>query len=70
MGDFGLESLEAEELLFPPDGEETQVFKPLDDLSFSELRTVQFTFSDPDDLGNARFELNQFAMKERKEQTS
>lgn len=66
--DFGLEQKTVSADL-DPSGSETQVIKHLDDLSFAELRVVQIEFQDPDTPGE-RWELNQLALKQRKEQTA
>jgi hypothetical protein len=65
--DFGLEVKTAITAEFTPEGSETQVVVELDDLSFSDLRTVDLTITDV--VGSARWEVNQIVLKESKGQT-
>lgn len=66
--DFGLETKPAITATFTPEASESQVVVPLDDLTFSNVRTMDFTISDV--VGTARWELNQLALKESKGQTA
>lgn len=59
--DFGLETTSSTGVLFTPTATETHVIKKLDDLSFSELTTVQVEFVDPATPGT-RWELDQCAL--------
>jgi hypothetical protein len=60
--DFGLETLTVSGVGFTPTASETEVIKNLDNLSFSELRTVQFEFVDVATPG-PRWELNGLALR-------
>lgn len=66
--DFGLETKSVTADLTPTAAED-QVIVALDDLSFAELKAVQFEFSDPVSTA-ARWELNQLATKPRGEATA
>lgn len=60
--DCGLEAIAVPGVAFDPTGVETQVIKALDDLSFSELRTLQIEFVDVASPGG-RWELNELALR-------
>ncbi|MGE3341499.1 MAG: hypothetical protein AB7J46_06420 [Candidatus Altimarinota bacterium] len=49
--------------------DETQVFKQFDDFSMADARVIQVEFADPATPSTARWELNQFVMGGRREQT-
>lgn len=66
--DYGLEQLDPITVAFDPAAAETRLVRQLDALSFSELRTLQIEFQDPDVPG-ARWELDQFALELRQEQS-
>lgn len=67
--DFGLETKTVYSVDLAPSDVETQVIKKLDDLVFSELTTLQVEFVDPGTPGS-RWELQQFALQGRAEQTA
>jgi hypothetical protein len=66
--DYGLEPKTVTANL-SPQGSETRVVKRLDDLSFSELTTVQIEISDPDTPAG-RWEVDEIALKQRAEARS
>ena len=68
--DFGLETKTVSGLSMTATASETQKVLPLNDMAFSELHTVQFTFADPTVPGSAAWEINQLCVKQRGEQTS
>lgn len=67
--DFGVESVTVAGVEFSPEGTETQKIVPVDNLSLSELKTVDFTFGDAAGGVSARWEVNQIALTERREQS-
>jgi hypothetical protein len=69
--DLGAETLSSglTGITFDATGSESQVVKNIDNLSMSELRSVQFEFVDPASPG-AQWELNLLSVKRRQEQAS
>lgn len=61
--DFGKETDTAADVSFTPEGEETQVVAPLDQLGLSEMHAMSVRFEDVDDPV-ARWELSLFAMRD------
>jgi hypothetical protein len=67
--DFGTESIDVAGIEFSPEGVETQKIVPIDHFGFSELNTVDFTFGDAAGVVSARWEVNQIAVNEKRENT-
>lgn len=68
-GNFGLVDRQIDTVDVSPEASETHVIRNLDNLSLSEIRTAQFTFSDPAEPG-PRWALQLFALKSRTERTA
>lgn len=68
--DFGLETTPINSISMAPVSTETDVIKLLDNLNMSEAKTLQVKFVDDNPTGTTRWQLNQFAMKSRTEQTN
>ena len=65
--DFNLETKTISAIAFDATASETQVFKQIDDIGFSELQTLQFTFQDVSTPGT-RWELNAFQVNGSQQQ--
>lgn len=66
--DFGIQTDKTVAVLLTPVGSEIQVIKQIDDLRMSELHSIQIRFSDLA-TPTGRWELNNFELKQRAEET-
>ena len=66
---FGIETKTVSTLL-TPEGSEHQVIRSLDDLSFSDMHTLQVGLGDYGTVPGGLWELNELALKMRQEETA